>query len=491
MNDGNKVLSDQTKTSFGEAANSIGLGASSDVITVCWYRQIIGTMSATEEGLRWNGFDTPEMEKFFGEILPTREEDSMPQFLVNLLPDNTVFEKLGINDQEEYLKSGLRFPSNTIVSTNAPFDLTFNNDYLTAHLEDFTDETGVFTGAYQGKPPKSLEENALAEELSSIWKNRYVPRYSGKEMKIPVTLQEQGELQKAISTPFTHFLKLPNEGLKEGWGFNEWMCMQLCKATGLPTAKHALIQIDENMPPAYLVERFDINHESRRGVVRRILQDFCTLAGMRPLNDLQATNKEGMAAGTIEQISKTIRQFSTDPQKDVENLFQRSLVSIAVGDSDMHRKNISMLFRYDVGKGKEISANMSPAYDITSEIYEEEAKLTTVLAMGGKRNKFSRKSLVSTAKNMGLTEERANEIIDNTFTTIAERAVEIARNMPDIAKDNYACKYTAGRIATIAVNRAQTMGCPTPEWEPVERIKLKTNVIEGTVKAVSQPALQF
>lgn len=473
MNTVDTTLDKATKASFEGAARAVKLVNDSHTVTVCWYRQVIGSMTATENGLVWNGYDTPEMEKFFGEFLPTRESDGMPQFLVNIMPENTVFEKLGIESQVDYLSSGLRFPSNTLVSGNSPFDLPFSNDYLTANLADHTDEQGVFTGSYQGKPPKSLEEDALAEELSTIWKNRYVPRYSGAEMKIPVTLQEQGELQKAISTPFTHFLKLPNEGLKEGWGVNEWMCMQLCEATGLPTAKHALIEIDDRLPPAYITERFDINDESKRGVTRRMMQDFCTLAGMRPLNDLHPdARKEGKSAGSLESCAKTLRKFSSDPEADVEALFKRSLVSYTVGDEDMHRKNISMIFRYDVQTGELIEGKMSPAYDITAEIHKRNENIEVTLPMGNKKNNIKLKTLMSCAKSMGIPEDRASEIIEDTMTKIAARAVEIANNPPELAVKTDMCKFTVHRIASIAVARTKAMGFETPEWENVDPVKV-------------------
>lgn len=442
-------------------------------LKISWYGETIGTASVTPDGITWKGYQSDDMKALFGDILPTRESDGMPQFLVNIEPDNDVFDNLGIKNQAEYLLTGLRFSSNTLISRNAPFDRPVLDDYLQADFSDFIDGQGVFTGSYYGRPPQSLEEHALGQELSKIWENPYVPRFSGKELKLPVTLHEKGEIQRAITTPFTHFLKFPNEGYKEGWGVNEWMCMTLAEATGLPTAKHALISIDDKMPPAYIVERFDINDETRKGKVRRLIQDFCTLAGMRPLKGLKETKDEGLSAGSIEKVAKTLKSFSTDPETDIENLFKRCLVSIAVGDSDMHRKNISMLFRYDA-QGKEIlSANMSPAYDITSEIYLKDDEHEMVLPMNGKKHRLNRKTLLATAQSMGIKRERAEEIIDHTFTTVAHKAVEIAQNLPDIAKNNPMCLHTAQRIATIAVNKANAMGCDTPEWEPVERIKVK------------------
>ena len=444
-------------------------------LNVTWYNEKIGTILVSDDEVCWEGYANEDMKALFGDLLPTRDTDGMPQFLVNLVPDNEVFDHLGIDDQASYMKTGLRFSSNIVISPNAPYDKPVENRYHHAYFEDYVDQEGVFIGEYLGKPPATIEEEALSKEFSKLWTNPYVPRYSGAEMKLPVTLQHAGMLQKAITTPFTHFIKFPTEGYKEGWGVNEWMCMQLAEATGLPTAKHALIEISEDLPPAYIVERFDINDESKQGSVRRLMHDFCTLAGMRPFKGVQDTREEGITAGSLNKVAKTLKEYSTDPSQDLEDLFKRALVSIAVGDGDMHRKNISMIFRYDEINKKLLSANMSPAYDITSEIYED---AQTVLPLNGKGNNFNRRHLVNFAKTIGIDPVRADEIITDTFTSIARRAVEISHNLPDIATKNRICVHTAHRITTIAVANARAMDCEVPEWEPIKANKVRYSELE-------------
>ncbi len=456
-----------SEKAFRKAASPGG----KDMVHVCWYGEAVGHAYIDEqEGLVWGGYDNDSMQSLFGAHLPCRESDGMPWFLANLWPDNDMFSILGHKDQISYITGGLKFPANITISRNAPWDHPVRNDYLLTSLENHIDDHGVFTGRMMRKLPKSLEENELAHELSSLWKNRHVPRYSGKEIKIPMTLHEEGELQSAITSPFTHFLKFPNAGLREGWGVNEWMCMELCAATGLPTAKHALVPLGDNPPPAYMTERFDIDPLTHRGNKRYLIQDFCTLSGMRPLDQLHPdSNKEGKAAGSLEQVAKIVKQYSSSPQDDVENLFKRTLVSIAVADSDMHRKNISMIFEYDADRNELLSGHLAPAYDITSEIHQEEDRHGMVLPMAGKRKAFSRKSLISFGRNIGIDPERAEQIIDHTFEAIAVRAVDIARNLPPEARHSEMCVYTAQRIATIAVEKARHMGVATPDWEPVSR----------------------
>lgn len=441
-------------------------------LNICWYGEPIGSVVTNGEDLRWAGYASPAMEAFFKNVLPTRESDGMPQLVVNLGPDNDVFKVLGLDNQKCYVKTGVRFLSNITISPNAPWDHPVGNDYLVTDFDAHIDAQGVFTGHFMGKLPKSLEEEALTREIAQYWRNRFVPRFSGREIKIPVTLHEQGELQPAISTPFTHLLKFPNEGPKEGWGVNEWMCMQLSAAIGLPTAKHALISLDDSMPPAYLAERFDIDRTTRSGNKRYLLQDFCALAGMRPLDDNHPeSGKEGKGAGSMEQIAKLVRKFSSAPDEDIEALYKRCILSWAVNDSDMHRKNISMIFEYDEDRRAVTGARLAPTYDVTAEVHQFDHLHGMALTMAGKRKDFNRKGLIGFARNIGIAPERAGEILDSAVKTMAQEAVRIAQNLPPAAQTNTMCVYTARRIATFAVEKAQTLGLETPEWSPVKRAK--------------------
>jgi hypothetical protein len=439
---------------------------------VCWYGERIGTACMTENGLSWKGFASEQMEDLFGKRLPIREEDGMPQFLVNLEPEHEVFAQMGINDKNDYLSTGLRFLSNFTISRNAPFDMPVNHDELQADFSAFIDDNHIFTGSYISELPSSFDEDELSAELSDLWSNRYAPRYSGQETKIPVSLNEDGTLEEAITKPFTHFLKLPNDGPKEGWGLNEWMCMQLAEASGIETAQHALITLSDSLAPAYMVERFDIESKHHDHTVIPLMQDLCTIDGMRPLKGLEAQiEKEGLAIGSIEKIAPVIAELSTDPKADMENFFQRTLISYAVGDGDMHRKNVSMIFKYDTKSNELVSARMSPAYDITSEVHTAVADIGMALRINGKPKNFKKKDFIACAARMGIEAERAEEIMESTFTKIADRAVEIANNLPENVRDNIMCNYTANRIATIAVKRAKLMGYETPEWKEVRRVK--------------------
>lgn len=440
---------------------------------LCWNGDRIGSFAAHGDELTWEGYSAPRYENLFTK----RPEDGMPYFLVNMHPDNKLFELLEQDEQISYIAGGLRYLCNLVISRNAPFDQPVLKDRLQTDFSRYIAD-GTFSGIYTGPFPKDGGED-LQESLKEYWRNRYVPRFSGAEVKMPATLHEFGVLQPAITTPFTHIIKFPTDTGKEGWGFNEWMCLELSEAAGLRTAQHALLPLGEGKPPALLVERFDIPH-SPRGETHNwlLIQDFCTLAEMSP---------DDRGRGSMEQVAKVLRQHSTNPQTDLEDLYRRTVLAVAINDGDMHRKNIAMLFEYNPEKERYVNVRLSPTYDVTSEIWQYDNEQKQTLSVQGKTSGIKAKTLLGFGKTIGLSEERAQELLTEVTGRIADRAVEIARNMPQEAGQHEACRFTAARIATIAVKNAGLFGAPVPAWENVEAPKATFKMIDGQKKFVIQP----
>jgi serine/threonine-protein kinase HipA len=439
-----------------------------DVLALAWHNERIGRFKLVNGQIEWLEFADEKYQHVFKsgpdevEIRADRQEplpdDKTPNMIKNLLPENTIFKILGHDDQRSYLKHGLRFLSNFSISPNAPYDLPLEGDYHITKLEKFTKD-GTFNGKYAGPPCKTYGEE-LRKNLAERWINRYMPRYSGAELKVPMCLHEDGTIisTKNINTPFTHFMKIPPGENQEGWGVNEWMCMELAKRVGLDTAEHALIEINPELEPAVLIERFDIPDGIDETEEYMMIQDFCTLTGMSP---------DDKKTGSLESIAKLVKELSTTPDADIRILFKRAVLSVAINDADMHRKNISMMHKYDPEQEVFTSVRLSTAYDITSEIHDRPLEEKQSLSLANKKGKFKEKTILQFAKNIGLPEDEAKQIMQETMETVAHEAVNIARNLPEIAKKHQSCQYTADRIATIAVGNARKMGYKAPEWDDV------------------------
>ncbi|WP_409022100.1 HipA domain-containing protein [Dyadobacter sp. LHD-138] len=112
-----------------------------------------------------------------------------------------------------------------------------------------------------------------------------------------MSLDHQGILQPSANLPFTHILKPAGTGGFEYLPIVEFISLTLGKSIGFEAPQFALTQMPDGMPPALIVERFDIrNTASDNRLIA--LEDFCSLL------DLTAASKYD---GTVEQAGRALR----------------------------------------------------------------------------------------------------------------------------------------------------------------------------------------
>ena len=428
--------------------------------TVIWYNQPIAEFCFDQSGeILWRGFTDDAYRNLFRHT----PGSDVPQFLVNLLPENAVFEILDQMKQHQYISSGIRFLSNFRIVSGSSNDLhahfaSLGNDYIYGELSDYTDKQGVFTGVNTAPLPESLDQEALSNFAAEQWKNRRLPRFSGAEIKIPVHLSEDGELSISTGLPFTHIMKFPVEGPQAAWGVNEWMCMQLSEAIGLPTPSHAMVPLEGFDWPAYIVERFDITKKPEgKDTEYLVEQDFCTLCEKQP---------KDKDVGSVESIAKVMKATSEDWPEDREILLKRIMLSWLVNDGDMHRKNLSMLYNFNP-ETNDFTARSAPTYDVTSEIYED---CNFCLTLGGKKI-INPKSLTAFAtQSLGFSKDEAQNIFNEVYKSINEAAQNIIHDPPELIESNPECMHAIGRIVTIVAERSEKMGYEPPEFERTKRI---------------------
>lgn len=186
---------------------------------------------------------------------------------------------------------------------------------------------------------------------------------SGYQLKFSLTKDfEKNRFTLPISNSHSgdYILKLPSldyENVPE----NEFSFMYLSKLSGIDIPDFSLVKLEQinNLPlkiynnsdRAFVIKRFDRNFIDGK-MEKYHIEDFCQILNIRALNKYD---------GNISVILKTIKDFSFQPEKDIEEFFKRMTVCVLMGNGDMHFKNWS--FIYNNGKPK-----LSPAYDILSTI---------------------------------------------------------------------------------------------------------------------------
>lgn len=274
-------------------------------------------------------------------------------------------------------------------------------DLLLTRLSTFVSE-GVFTGTYAG-PGRSAIDHDFEHRLAKLYESAETPRLSGVQIKAPMFLGEDGVLKPATGLPFTHILKPAGTGGFESLPLVEWMGLSLARGAGLEVPDNALIAMPDGLPPALVVERFDIR-TSLPDTTMLAMEDMCSVLDLEPKDKY---------TGTIERVARAIRPLSTAPEDDLRLLLQRALFAWLIADGDMHLKNMAILKIAYPGEQAFHSVRVAPVYDtLTTRVFPRLEHDRMALKMNGKDERLRRSDFVAVATLAGLRAGDANEAID-------------------------------------------------------------------------------
>lgn len=158
------------------------------------------------------------------------------------------------------------------------------------------------------------------------------------------------------TAPSTHIVKVSRRG-EEEIALNELACSKLAEACGITTAH---VNVLADVPGAITVERYDRiwnPSDSNDSVIRLHQEDFCQALGLAPFFKYQPqetpANYPAMAVDLIEAASD-------NPVVDKLEFAKRLAFCYAVGNTDAHFKNFSLLYN-QAWTGR----RLAPLYDVT------------------------------------------------------------------------------------------------------------------------------
>jgi HipA-like C-terminal domain len=207
----------------------------------------------------------------------------------------------------------------------------------------------------------------------------------------------------------------------------------------------ALIEMPDGMPPALVVERFDI----RRGADdHRLLamENFCSIL------DLPASAKYD---GTIERMARGLRPLSTDPITDLEILFRRALFAWLIDDGDMHLKNLALLKIAEPGSRQFATVRFAPLYDaVTTRVFPGLSADRMALKLNGKDDRLTRQDFMTLARTIELPIARAESALSETAVRLGDAVPGLV--LPTLV-DRTAAKTTEQAIGRIVMARSETL----------------------------------
>lgn len=177
----------------------------------------------------------------------------------------------------------------------------------------------------------------------------------------------------------------------------EYLVMQMANITGIKTVPFALLHINDEF--AYITKRIDRIHVKKDTTSYLAMEDFCQLSGRLTIDKYK---------GSYERCAKVIDTYSDRLGLDRAELFLRVVFSYAIGNSDMHLKNFSLI---ETSEGSQKYV-LSDAYDMlpVNVILPTDTD-QVALTLNGKKRNLRKNDFLIFADACGLAHSSAEKMI--------------------------------------------------------------------------------
>lgn len=232
------------------------------------------------------------------------------------------------------------------------------------------------------------------------------------------------------ATPTTHILK-PQIGTRGGHDLsqsveNEYFCMQLLAAMGLPVAETAIESF--NGKRALVIKRFDRRWTKDNRLLRLPQEDCCQALSVPPTLKYEADGGPGML-----QIFELLKGADR-PRIDQETFLKAQIAFWLLAAIDGHAKNFSIAL-YPAG-----GFELTPLYDVMSaqplfaagQLQKKDLRLA--MAVGDNRririHELMPRHFIQTAARAGLPPDTVERLISEMIDTVPRAMTQVAENLP-------------------------------------------------------------
>jgi serine/threonine-protein kinase HipA len=245
-------------------------------------------------------------------------------------------------------------------------------------------------------------------------------------------LHYKGRWQKPVgTTPTTHIFKpqigqLPNGIDLSNSVENEYLCLKLTKALGLPSANVEMATFGDKR--VLVVERFDRLLTDNKRLLRVPQEDCC-----QALSIPWTKKYENEGGPGVSDILKLLAG-SDEATADRRNFLKTIIVFWLLGATDGHAKNFSVFLSPGGG------FRMTPLYDIVSAQPSLDAKqirrnqMKLAMAVGDQRHygvaTISGRHFVQSAEKAGLGRDAVLAIIDDLLNTVPQASERVIAGLP-------------------------------------------------------------
>jgi len=256
------------------------------------------------------------------------------------------------------------------------------------------------------------------------------------------------------ATPTTHIFKLPLGtvgGRQADFSTsvdNEWLCLRLLKAYGLPTAEARIETFGKQR--VLVVERFDrvVSSDGTR-LLRLMQEDFCQATGTSPL--IKYENEGGPG---LRQLFTLVQQ-SLEAERDLRTLMASQILFWMLRAPDGHAKNFSIQLQ----AGSAGRFRLTPMYDVMSaypvigagrnQWAAQDLKLAMAL-LGQNRHyhmhNIQRRHFNSTARKVGYG-ENAEPLLQELVARTPQAVAKVGAELPEGFSQQVADQVLGGLLS--------------------------------------------
>ena len=240
---------------------------------------------------------------------------------------------------------------------------------------------------------------------------------AGSQEKLVACVQNGTISLPLYGTPSTHIIKpvIPNF---QSSVHNEYFCMKLAKAIGLPVAECDILTIDDDV--FYVVERFD--RSTRNGITRRLHQeDFCQLLNVPPHLKYEEDGGPG-----VKDCLQCMSAMHISAMSRLQ--FIRLLIfNFLIGNCDAHAKNYAVLYNNGV-------PSFAPAYDLLCTMVYETMSRCFAMSVGGENRMgmLKRSHFAVMAEECGLNPKMVLAELDSMAEKLPKLAEQLDQELNTI-----------------------------------------------------------
>ena len=353
--------------------------------------------------LRKESFRQKECQPFFAGLLPEQPKRSL------------VAQRFGISPNNDYAllaRIGMECAGTVVVAS--------------------PDESNIKRTEYQ-----VLDEKELCELIKKLPEQPLILGDSpelrlsmaGVQDKMLVYIDIEGKISLPIrGSTSTHIIK-PAHKQYSNLVYNEALCLELSKSLKIPTAN---CKVDSACGVEYLlVKRYDRAVNSSGHLIRIHQEDFCQAMGIHPDMKYQSYDPN---SPSLKKCFHLLRDVSTFPALDLNNLLNAVLFNIIIGNCDAHGKNFSLIYvnsnnveinPENIGFNENVPmlVRFAPLYDLVSTVYYSDLTDKMAMKLGGESNlqKLRLNNFDRFAKDVGFNVTAVRKrIIDITKKVEAE-----------------------------------------------------------------------